>query len=82
MFLSYVMTGGGVLAGAVVGGIFSINFTSNFAEDYGWRYSNNLNYIHIANYDIYMKFKGKGYSLTIASLNRSRWVYMEYSLYM
>ena len=39
VFLSYVMTGGGVLAGAVVGGIFSINFTSNFAEDYGWRYT-------------------------------------------
>ena len=37
VFLSYVMTGGGVLAGAVVGGIFSTKFTPNFGEEYGWR---------------------------------------------
>lgn len=35
VFLSYVMTGGGFLVGAVVGGIFSID--RNFADIYGWR---------------------------------------------
>ena len=35
VFLSYVMTGGGVLAGAVIGGVFSIN--PHFADVYGWR---------------------------------------------
>ena len=38
VFLSYVMTGGGVLAGAVIGGLFSID--THFADIYGWRYSN------------------------------------------
>ena len=36
VFLSYVMTGGGVLAGAVVGGIFSVG-GHHFTETYGWR---------------------------------------------
>lgn len=35
VFLSYVMTGGGILAGAVIDGLFSVG--DNFAEKYGWR---------------------------------------------
>ena len=35
VFLSYVMTGGGVLAGAVIDGLFSLD--DEFADKYGWR---------------------------------------------
>jgi len=35
VFLSYVMTGGGVLAGAVIDGLFSLD--EKFADKYGWR---------------------------------------------
>ena len=35
VFLSLVLTGFGVLGGAVVGGVFSIDL--HFADKYGWR---------------------------------------------
>ena len=35
VFLSLVLTGFGVLGGAVVGGVFSVNL--HFGDIYGWR---------------------------------------------